>query len=57
MGRPEMANHRNDTATLVLTFYEAGLAVCAMYYLAICISQLVLESFIPGPLSIDLFFP
>jgi len=57
MGRLEMANHRSDSVTLVLTLYEAGLALCAMYYLAICIDQLIPESLIPNPLSLNVFFP
>jgi hypothetical protein len=57
MGRLEMANHRSDTLTLALTLYEAGLALCAMYYLAISINQLIPESFISSLLSADLFFP
>jgi hypothetical protein len=57
MGRFEMATHRSNALTLVLTLYEAGLALCAMYYLAIYIHQLIPASFIPGLLSVDLFLP
>ncbi len=52
-----MANHRSDTVTLLITLYEAGLVLYAMYYLAICINYLILESFIPNPFSLNLFFP
>ena len=57
MGKLETENHRSDTVTLLLTLYKAGLALCAMYYLAICINQLIPESLIPNPLSHNLFFP
>jgi hypothetical protein len=57
MGRLEMANHKSDTVTLVLTLYEAGLALYAMHYLAACINQLIPESLILNPASLNLFLP
>jgi hypothetical protein len=57
MGRLEMANHKSDTVTLVLTLYEAGLVLYAMHYLATCINQLIPESLIPNPASLNLFLP
>jgi hypothetical protein len=57
MGRLEMVNHRSDSVTLVLTLYEAGLALCAMYYLAICINQLIPESLSPTLYPLTSFSP
>jgi hypothetical protein len=57
MGREEMANHRSDTLTFLLTLYEAGLAVYAMYYVAVTINHLIPESLLPNPLSLNLLFP
>ena len=58
MGRLETANHRTDTVTLLLTLYEVGLALCAVYSLAIYTHRLIAELVIPNPASsLNLFFP
>jgi hypothetical protein len=57
MGRGEMENHRSDTVTFLLTLYEAGLALYAMYYVAVYINHLIPESLLPNPLFLNLLFP
>ena len=52
-----MANHRSDTVTFLLTLYEAGLALYAMYYVAVYINHLIPEFFLPNPPFLNLLFP
>lgn len=57
MGRLEMESPRSDTVTLLMTIYEAGLALYAMYYVAVSIHQVIPEPFFSNPVSLNLFFP
>jgi hypothetical protein len=52
-----MENHRSDTVTLLITLYEAGLALYAMYYVAVSINLLFPEPLLSNPISLNLFFP
>jgi len=52
-----MENRRSEAFTLLLMLYEAGLALCAMYHLGVCINNLIPESLIPDPISLILLFP
>jgi hypothetical protein len=48
MGKSEMGDRGNKALTLLLTVYEAVLALYAMYHLCLSINHLIAESLIPG---------
>ncbi len=48
MGRLEMADHRSKALTLLLTVYEAALALYAVYHLYVSVNHFIPESLIPG---------
>ncbi len=52
-----MANHRSDALTLLLTLYEAGLALYAMYHLALYVQHLIPGPLLLSPVSLNFLFP
>jgi hypothetical protein len=43
-----MANQKSEAFTLVLTLYEAALALYALYHLCLSLNYLIPESSLPG---------